>query len=921
MDDTYEDALLRDGRDLVAAARDGLLSPAFFREAEVQQVLDALERGRSVLMVGPDGVGKSAIAREVARRLAGGATSRGLVQLSTGTFMVGTRYLGEWQSKATQMLRQAARQRIALYLVDPWHLPRAGATAQSTNNLLDLIRPFLESGEVVVLGEAPPQAMRLMEAVPGFLDLFVRVQVEPLPEASVDGVLERAAHALGFTLDDATRHSLIQLSGRFLPKRPQPAPALGLLERVADYQRQKSDVGEPEAIDPAFVEKVLSIYSGLPRFVVSSHVTRRATELRAWFAERIVGQEAAIDAVVETIALFKAGLHDPNRPIGTLLFVGPTGVGKTEVARALATLLFGSPNRLLRFDLSEFKDFHAFEMLVGAPDKPGQPARLVDPVLAQPFQVVLLDELEKAHPNVWDLLLPLLDEGRLTTPDGRVVDFRSTILIATSNAGAQRAELSVGFGGGESGHAERQRAGLEQHFRPELLNRFQHIVPFRRLSESEVRRIARQELGRILAREGITGRNLVVEVDDGALDVVTVRGVDRKYGARALKRELQRQIVLPVALHLMEHDVAPGQILKVSSDTGHVKIRLIDTPESRAVRRQEEPIRLDGRRFGRAELVAALGELTTRVEQIADAVDEAFLRAERARLLELRSDHAFWEHKDHAARALRDLDQATVTLDRVDRLRQRAADIGAELPEARTRDEVERIAQRVRSLEDAVGNAWLELVCMGVEGAWDALVEVAPLGGSGRAARELLLEAYLGWARYRRVEVDWLRVPRADDEPAMLLLRGHYAHGLLKLEAGLHRVRTATGYAVARVRVAPFTDRAAPVAFGAQRAIKGEEHRGVKIRSRVECVGGLVLQNARTMAENRDLAVEVAGPWADAPPPVDVIVRRYDTEGPLVRDVFTGESFGRPDALAPERLHGLLARRVEEAADDGPQTA
>ena len=287
-------------------------------------------------------------------------------------------------------------------------------------------------------------------------------------------------------------------------------------------------------------------------------MTMPAKEIREWFRERIIGQERAIEAVVEVITLFKAGLHDPNRPIGTLLFVGPTGVGKTELAKALARYLFGSETRLLRFDLSEFKDYHAFQLLVGDPEKPLQPARLLDPVRLQPFQVILFDEIEKAHSNVWDMLLQLLDEGHVSPPSGARTNFRNTIVIATSNVGSQDAlKQSIGFVSADRGQIPIK--SLEAVFRPELLNRFQHIVTFDGLTRDNVRRIARREIQQLLAREGITSRNLAVEVGEDVLDVLVETGFDREYGARALKRQVQQRVLFPIAGRLMEAECASWQ--------------------------------------------------------------------------------------------------------------------------------------------------------------------------------------------------------------------------------------------------------------------------------------------------------------------------------------------------------------------------
>jgi ATP-dependent Clp protease ATP-binding subunit ClpC len=634
--------------------------------------------------------------------------------------------------------------------------------------------------------------------------------------------------------------------------------------------------------------------------------------MRAWFRERIVGQERAIDAVVEAIALFKAGLHDPTKPIGTFLFVGPTGVGKTELARATAAYLFGSPHRLLRFDLSEYKDYHAFETLVGNPRDPDSPARLIDPVRAQPFQVVLLDELEKAHPNVWDLLLPLLDEGHLTSGAGRRTDFRNTLVIATSNVGAAASTRALGFDRQVDAGASIRKA-LEAEFRPELINRFQHVVVFHALTAEQVRAIARHELAQILRREGIARRNLVVDVDDGALDLVIERGYDPKYGARALKRELQRGVVLPLAMTLMEREVAPGSLLRVSPRDGQIQVRVIDTAESRKNKREQAPIPVgDGRKVGRDELRRDVEAARERVEALAKAMDEAFLRVERDRLVALRGEPDFWRDAAAAARDVRDLDTLTVALDRLDRLRARGEALSQALGQADTRTRLVHAGNDLARLVADTAVAWRELVVMKDGGHWDALVEVRPIGG--RMARDLLVETYTRWAAAQQMTVEWLFEPRGDLEPAMFAVQGRYPHGLLRGEAGVHRVRRGEDHDAARVRVAPWTDVRGEVRFGEGRAVKAAGAYGGTLRSRLACGAGFVLQNARTLAENRALALDVAPSWSAAPPASEAVVRRYDLEPLLVRDVLTDETTGRTDALQPEPFHALLCRRVDALA-------
>lgn len=898
----------------------GGATPTWGREADAAALIATLRRGRSVLLVGPARVGKSSVVHAAAAHVDDELT--GFVQLSTAQLLVGTKYLGEWQTRLDAVVRHAQEAGAVLWLTDVANLLTAGSTSTDGTAMFDALAPRIAAGEVRLVGELTPEQHTRLERKPGFVDLFVRQTVAPLSADAVDAAVAGSAVALGLELDDRSRRVLVALTTRFMPSRPQPGPALDLLPRVKDYQVQKASIGEPEAASPAFVERVFSIYTGLPRFVVSTEETRPASEIRAWFSERLVGQHEAIEAVTQAITLFKAGLNDPSRPLGTFLFVGPTGVGKTELARALATWLFGSAHRLLRFDLGEYKDWSSFERLLGDPRAPDQPALLADAVRAQPFQVVLFDELEKAHPNVLDTLLAVLDEGRLTTPRGEVVDLRSTFVICTSNLGAVEAERGVGFGANTDPARRRDRllSTVEQHLRPELLNRFQHVVPFHPLDAAQAAYIVRQELRDLLRRDGISARNLVVEVDDAAVDLVVRHGFDPRWGARGLKRELQRRVVMPLATTLMEHAITPGQILKVTGADGRIRVRQLDTDASRELRREEAtPIELNGRHANPDDVREALRAAREDLEALAVTVDMEGLLTRQETLSEARAAPTFWGDNTAAARALRDLDRVTRTLDRIERLRSRHTELEAELATSPRRARMVHLAARTGELGDAVRGAWRELVWMGEHADADALLEVRPLA-AGRLARDTLVQVYTGWAEHRSLSITWLHDPMGDEEPAMFAVRGHHAFGWLRLEAGVHRVREGDDATAARVRVAPWTERTAPLVFDDHRALKAIGVYGGRIRSRLACSGGLVLQNGNTLADNRHLAMEVGGSWAEAPEASDVIVRRYDLQAPLVRDVLTGFSSGRPDAVSPPRLHELLALRVDAAAS-GPDAA
>jgi len=588
-DDRYKEALIQEGRNLSRLALDGKVVLPAYRQHEVAAVLDAIKRGRSVLLVGEAGVGKSCVLNGVAHEVP--RVKRELWELPANAVLAGTRYLGDWQTKMQSILQTLKSRRGLLFIPDVWNVLTVGTSSNNPTSLFDYLRPKVQTGELQLLGEVTPERFQALRAVPLLTSLFDSIHVATLDRAQVTSIASDFATAGKIDISAGGIAQLIDLCARFLPGDHGPGQVLRLIQQVADYQREKTAVNEPEPIDLPFIEKVFSIYSGLPRFVVSRTATMPAKQIRLWFSERLIGQERAIDAVVEVITLFKAGLHDPQRPVGTLLFVGPTGVGKTELAKSLAMFLFGSESRLLRFDLSEFKDYHAFQMLVGDPDRPQQAARLLDPVRALPFQVILFDEIEKAHANVWDMLLQLLDEGRVAPPNGTAVNFRNTIVIATSNVGSQDTlRNSVGF---ISSVAESvPMKSLEAVFRPELLNRFQHIVTFHGLSKEHVRQIARREIHRMMTREGISSRNLAVEIGDDVLDAVVDAGYDREYGARALKRQVQQRVLLPIASRLMESELFPGSILKldVVSGTsgpgaGLTRVRVLESDVSRQARR------------------------------------------------------------------------------------------------------------------------------------------------------------------------------------------------------------------------------------------------------------------------------------------------------------------------------------------------
>jgi hypothetical protein len=403
--------------------------------------------------------------------------------------------------------------------------------------------------------------------------------------------------------------------------------------------------------------------------------------------------------------------------------------------------------------------------------------------------------------------------------------------------------------------------------------------------------------------------------------------VDARYGARALKREVQRRIVLPLAMTLMESAVLPDSILKVTAKEGAIKIRVLETEASRTHRDEREPARDgDGRPATAGDFGASLAKALGRIEELAGALDLPLLATQRDEMLARRNAHDFWKNAARAERIHRELQRIDATFTRLARLRERAEAIRTALAGASGRTALEKLGARVQTLDEAIDSARRELLVLGWEGSADALVEIRPVGGSGREARDLLLGVYTGWAEHRRMTVDLLRDPCAEDEPALVGIKGPYAFGMLRNETGLHRLRLADDgekpgrVVVAAVRLAQWVEygekekgeagRPTP-RFVAQRALKGASQRGEKVRARLECEGGVVLQSGRTLAENREIAGEIIASWAYALPAGEEVVRRYALAPPLVRDARVGYSSGRPDALAPESFDALLQSVVD----------
>jgi ATP-dependent Clp protease ATP-binding subunit ClpA len=528
------------------------LSPAYEMEAVVQKLAELLagtER-RSVLLVGPSGVGKTAAVHELIRTKAERNLEAKDFWATSGARLVGgTSGFGMWQERALALCEETKkRKNVVLHLGSLLELLEVGKGGGSGQGVADFLRTPIDRGEIVLIVECTPEQRTVIERrSPGLLHSLAEVRVlEPSPETGrviLQSAAEFAVKRKQAKIEKAALEKLDRLHRRYATYSVYPGRPLRFLGNL------QADAPKDHTLTAGDVISAFSRETGLPRLLLDETAPLDLPQLKAWFSSRVIGQEQAVDLVVDLIAAVKAGMTQPKRPIASLLFIGPTGVGKTEMAKTLAEFFFQDKGRMIRIDMSEYADPFAVERLIGGRfQKEGV---LTSQVRDQPFGVVLLDEFEKADPSLFDLLLQVLGEGRLTDASGQVADFRNCVVIMTSNLGVETSG-KTGFGFREE---PRSRERLKQHFtqevrkflRPELYNRIDRIVDFGALDEVTLQRIAQRQLELIRQREGIGYRGVTLSVAEPALDHLVQKGYDPRYGARPLKRVMERELLKPLA--------------------------------------------------------------------------------------------------------------------------------------------------------------------------------------------------------------------------------------------------------------------------------------------------------------------------------------------------------------------------------------
>jgi len=539
-------------RDLTAAAKAGELDPVIGREDEIDRVIAILSRRskNNPVLVGDPGVGKTAVVEGLAQRIARGDVppplrDKRVLALSLGPLVAGTKYRGEFEARVKRILdeiRRAARE-IVLFIDELHTLVGAGA-AEGSLDLSSMIKPELARGELQCIGATTFNEYRKhIEADAALERRFQPVMVsEPTIDQTINilrGLRGRYGAHHGVSIDDAALDAAAHLSARYIVDRFLPDKAIDLVDEAAASVALRRGF----AVEVDDIATIVSKWTGIPQGSLDEAQTRNLLQLESALGARVVGQDEAIRLVAQAVRRGRAGLKDPRKPLGGFLFVGPSGVGKTELARALAAELFGSEEALVRIDLSEYTESHTVSRLLGAPpgyaghDEAGQ---LTEPVRRRPYCVVLFDEFEKAHSDVAAILLQILDDGRVTDAKGRAVDFRHAIVILTSNADA---------------------AELEIYLRPELLNRIDDVVHFNPLGLHEIEAIVELQMRDVATRLGTL--KVTISLTDAAREFLAKESVAAGSGARFVARTIARFVTNPLSSAILRGEIKEGGKAKV----------------------------------------------------------------------------------------------------------------------------------------------------------------------------------------------------------------------------------------------------------------------------------------------------------------------------------------------------------------------
>lgn len=592
--------------DLTRLAGEGKLDPIVGRDYEIRRVMQTLTRRtkNNPVLIGDAGVGKTAIVEGLAQMLIGDdvpsmLTGKRVLALSIGVLLAGAKFRGEFEERLKSVIDevQASVGKIILFVDELHSVVGAGTGSEGSIDAANMMKPALARGELQVVGATTPEEYRrFIEKDSALERRFTPIWVEEPDEDSAVDMLKSLRKNYethhNVELTDAALIAAVRLSDRYITDRQLPDKAVDLIDESAAKARvERAQVvtvnhedsvsaSRPLVINEVDIASLISERIGVPLDQLVEEEVEKLLKLEDRLHDRVIGQDRAVQTLADAVRRGRMGLKDATRPTGVFLFMGPTGVGKTELAKALAEFMFDDPSHMIRLDMSEYEERHSISRMIGAPpgyigyDDAGQ---LTEAVRRRPYSVILLDEIEKAHPSIYDSMLQIFDDGRLTDSHGRTVDFTNTIIIMTSNLGtADRNTRGLGFATGSDddrrntfdapGLTERHEQALRSRFTPEFLNRIDDIIVFDALGRSEIDRIVLKFIDQVERR--LEDRHVTIELTEEARSWIAERGYDTWMGARPMARAIQRYIESPLALSLLKEKFSAGShvVVDVSGD-------------------------------------------------------------------------------------------------------------------------------------------------------------------------------------------------------------------------------------------------------------------------------------------------------------------------------------------------------------------